>query len=68
MQNSLKTVLLIVGVILVGYGLYTAFAPETIIDAGPLQVQSKSGLTTQSVITIALGVVALLAAVFSKKK
>ena len=68
MQNSFKTVLLIVGVVLVAYGLYSAFAPQTVIDAGPLQVKGKSGLTTESLITIGLGVVALLAAVLSKKK
>ena len=68
MQNSLKTVLMVAGVILIAYGLYTAFVPTTLIDAGPLQVKGESGLTTKSITLIGLGVVALLGAVFSKKK
>ncbi len=68
MQNSLKTVLMVVGVILIAYGLYSAFFAQTVVDAGPLQVKSKEGLNTQNIVLIALGVVALLGSVMSKKK
>ena len=47
MNNTLKFVLLIAGVVLIGYGLYTAITPEVSLDAGPLQVQAQ-GDNTQS--------------------
>ena len=69
MKISLKNILLLVGVILIGYGLYTVFSPNTIIDAGPLQVKSNdNSFDTQSVIIIALGVISIAGAILFKKK
>ena len=59
MNNTLKFVLLIAGVVLIGYGLYTAITPEVSLDAGPLQVQAQ-GDNTQSYAMIGLGVLALI--------
>lgn len=58
MNNVLKFVLLIIGVGLVAYGLYTLISPEFSIDAGPLQVQAQ-GDNTQSYAMIAFGILAL---------
>lgn len=69
MKNPLKTTLLLLGIILIGYGLYTVFSPNTIIDAGPIQIKTNdNSFDTQSVIIIALGILSIVGAVFSKKK
>lgn len=59
MNNVLKFVLLIIGIGLIGYGLYDILTPEFSIDAGPLQVESH-GDNTQSYAMIAFGVLALV--------
>lgn len=69
MKNPLKTTLLLLGIILIGYGLYTVFSPNTIIDAGPIQIKTNdNSFDTQSVIIIALGILSIVGAVFYKKK
>lgn len=68
MQNSLKAGLLIAGIALLSFGLYNVFSPDTIIDAGPIQVKAKdNSLEAESIVFISLGVVALLASLFYKK-
>lgn len=67
MNNTLKTVLLIAGIVLIVYGLYTAIAPEVSIDAGPLQVQAQ-GDNTQSYAMIGLGILALIGGIAFKKR
>lgn len=59
MNNVLKFVLLIIGVGLIGYGLYTLITPEFTIDAGPLQVEAQ-GDNTQSYAMIAFGFLSLI--------
>ncbi len=59
MNNVLKIVLLIIGVGLIGYGLYTLITPEFAIDAGPLKVKAQ-GDNTQSYAMIAFGILALI--------
>jgi len=59
MNNVLKFVLLIIGIGLIGYGLYDILTPECSIDAGPLQVEAH-GDNTQSYAMIAFGVLALV--------
>ncbi|UOB18187.1 hypothetical protein [Abyssalbus ytuae] len=69
MKNPLKTILLIVGVVLIAYGLYTVFAPDAVIDAGPLHVEaSDNSIDTKSILIIGIGVLAFLGAMFYKKK
>lgn len=59
MNNVLKIVLLIIGIGLIGYGLYTLITPEFAIDAGPLKVKAQ-GDNTQSYAMIAFGILALI--------
>jgi len=59
MNNVLKFVLLIIGIGLIGYGLYDILTPEFSIDAGPLQVEAH-GDNTQSYAMIVFGVLALV--------
>jgi hypothetical protein len=67
MNNTLKFVLLIAGVVLIGYGLYTAITPEVSLDAGPLQVQAQ-GDNTQSYAMIGLGILALIGCIAFRKR
>ena len=67
MNNVLKFVLLIIGVGLVGYGLYTLITPEFAIDAGPIQVEAH-GDNTQSYAMIAFGILSLIGGLAFKKR
>lgn len=67
MSDTLKIVLLIVGVLLVGYGFYTLFTPEVIMEAGPLKVEAQ-GDKTQSYAMIGLGILALIGGIAFRKK
>ena len=58
-KNLLKIVLIIIGVLLIGYGLYTLFTPEVIMQAGPLKVEAQ-GDKTQSYAMIGFGILALI--------
>ena len=58
MNKTIKTVLLIVGVILLGYGIYTMVVPETQVSIGDLDLIEAQD-NTNSYITIALGIVAV---------
>lgn len=59
MNNTLKIVLLVIGVALIGYGLYTLITPEVSLEAGPLNVQVQ-GDHTQSYAMIGLGILSLI--------
>lgn len=67
MNNVLKIVLLVVGVGLIGYGLYTLITPEFAIDAGPLQVEAQ-GDKTQPIAMIAFGILALIGGLAFNKR
>ena len=64
---TLKIVLLIVGILLVIYGLYTLFTPEVSMQAGPLKIEAQ-GDNTQAYAMIGLGILALIGgAAFGKR-
>ena len=67
-MKILRTVLLIVGVLLICFGLYNAFVPQQVLDIGPLEVSAKEGLSNQTLGMIGLGVLALAGAVFVKNR
>ena len=67
-MKILKLILIIVGVILIAFGLYNAFVPQEVLDIGPLEVSAKEGLSNQTLGMIGLGVVALIAGAFLKNK
>ncbi|MDO1500475.1 hypothetical protein Q2T40_10080 [Winogradskyella maritima] len=66
MNKTVKTVLLVAGVVLLGYGIYTMVVPEASMSVGPLSVEAQDN--TNAYITIGLGVVALLASLLGGKK
>ncbi len=67
MNNTLKIVLLVVGIALIAYGLYTLITPEFSLDAGPLQVEAQ-GDNTQSYAMIAFGILALIGGMAFRKR
>lgn len=67
-MKVLKIVLVVVGLILVIAGLYQAFVPQEIVDIGPLEVDAKEGFTGQTIAMVALGVAALVAGAYLKKR
>ncbi|MFD0991508.1 hypothetical protein ACFQ1R_15520 [Mariniflexile jejuense] len=67
MNKGVKSILIIVGVVLLGYGIYTMIIPETQISIGDLDLVEKQD-NTNAYITIGLGLVALLISFFGGKK
>ena len=67
-MKILKVVLLIVGVVLIVFGLYNAFVPQQVLDIGPLEVNAKEGLTNQTLGMIGIGVLALIAGALLKNR
>jgi len=66
-MKILRVVLMIVGIALIIFGLYNAFAPQTVLDLGPLEVNKKDGLTNQTLGMIAIGVLAIIAGAMIKR-
>lgn len=60
MNKSIKSILMIVGIVLIGYGIYTIVVPETILSIGSLDVKAKDTNNNNSYIMIGLGIAALL--------
>lgn len=67
-MKILKIVLLLVGVVLISFGLYSAFVPQEVLDIGPLEVSSKEGLSNQTLGMIGIGVLALIAGALLKNR
>ena len=66
MNKSVKTILLVVGIGLLGYGIYTLIAPEASVSIGGLSMEAQDN--TNSYITIALGLGALALSFLGGKK
>lgn len=64
MKNTLKTVLLLLGILLSLYGLLSLFYPELLM----LEILSSSDNTKQAVAILALGVLTLLSGLGFKKR
>jgi len=67
MNNVLKFVLLIIGIGLIGYGVYQLITPEFSIDAGPLQVEAH-GDNSQSYAMIVFGILSLIGGLAFRKR
>lgn len=66
MTKNVKLILLIVGIVLIVYGIYTMIAPEASVSIGGLSVEAQDN--TDSYITIALGLVAVVLSYVGGKK
>ncbi|CAH8281696.1 hypothetical protein EV196_104123 [Mariniflexile fucanivorans] len=67
MNKSIKLIFLIVGVVLLGYGIYTMIIPETQISIGDLDLVEAQN-NTDAYITIGLGLLALLISFLGSRK
>ncbi len=66
MNKTVKMILLIVGIILIGYGIYTMIAPEASVSVGGMSVEAQDN--NDSYITIGLGLVAVVLSFLGGKK
>ena len=66
MNKSIKMILLVVGIVLIAYGVYTMIAPEASVSIGGIGVEAQDN--TNSYITIALGIVAAAISLLGGKK
>ena len=66
MNKTIKSVLLILGIVLLGYGIYTLISPEASFSLGPLNAEVQDN--NNAYITIGIGVVVLLISLFAGKK
>lgn len=66
MNKTIKSVLLIAGILLIGYGVYTMIQPEAQISIGDVNLVKVQD-NNDSYITISLGIVAVFLALFKGK-
>lgn len=66
MNKAIKTILMVVGIILLVYGIYTLIAPETSVGIGDLKIETQDN--TNAYITIVLGLVSLTLGYLGGKK
>ncbi len=66
MNKTIKTVLLVVGVILLAYGIYTMVVPETKVAIGDVSLIETQD-NTNSYITIGLGIAAVVLSLIKGK-
>jgi nitric oxide reductase large subunit len=66
MNSKVKMILLVVGVLLLGYGIYTLITPEASMDLGVIKAEVQDN--NDSYITIALGLVAIVLSRVGGKK
>lgn len=67
MQNTLKIVLLLLGIALMGYGLYTVLFPHISLDDGDSKISAKAD-QTQSFAMVCLGILTFVCGLAFKKK
>jgi len=67
MKNTLKIVLLLVGAVLIGYGIYTLIFPHISLDNGTEKVIAESD-STQSFAMICLGTLSLVCGIAFRKR
>ena len=66
MNKTIKMILLIAGVGLLGYGIYLLVMPETSLDLGIVDIETQDN--KNAYITIVLGLLALAISFFCWKK
>lgn len=66
MNKSIKMILVVVGAVLLGYGLYTFIAPEAVVSIGSVDL-IKTQDNSASYLPIGLGLVLLFIGLLGKK-
>lgn len=67
MNKTIKTVVLVAGIVILGYGIYTLIQPEAQVSIGDVALV-KAQDNTNSYITMAIGIVAIALSSFAGKK
>ncbi len=67
MSKSFRSIVLIAGIVILAYGVYTLVQPETQVSVGDVDL-IKVQDNTNSYITIAVGVIAIALSSFAGKK
>ncbi len=67
MNRTIKSILLVVGIILLAYGIYNMVIPETQISVGDLDIVEEQD-NTNAYITIAFGLLAVVLSLIKGKK
>ncbi|MBG7611924.1 hypothetical protein IU405_06655 [Polaribacter sp. BAL334] len=67
MNRTIKSILLIIGIALTFYGIYTLVIPETQISIGEIDLVKVQD-NTNSYITIGIGLVAIVLSLINPKK
>ena len=66
MHKIIQAILLIVGVILIGYGVYTMITPEVSMDLGIVEAEVQDN--DNAYITIGLGIASVVLSLLGSKK
>jgi len=66
MNNTIKKVLLVIGLALIIYGIYMIIAPETSIGIGDFSIEAQDN--SNAYFIVAGGLIALLIGVVAKSK
>nr|WP_298990525.1 hypothetical protein [uncultured Polaribacter sp.] len=66
MNKNIKTILLVVGIILLAYGFYTMVVPETKVAVGDVSLVEAQD-NTNAYIAIALGILAVVLSLIKGK-
>ncbi|HEX9826751.1 MAG TPA: hypothetical protein VGA80_09155 [Flavobacteriaceae bacterium] len=66
MHKAIQAILLIVGVILIGYGIYTMITPEASIDLGIVEAEVQDD--NNAYITIGLGIASVVLSLLASRK
>ena len=67
MNKNIKTILLVVGIILLAYGFYTMVVPETKVAVGDVSLVEAQD-NTNAYIAIALGILAVVFSLIKRSK
>ena len=66
MQKIIQGILLLVGVILIGYGIYTMITPEASVDLGIVEAEIQDD--NDAYTTIGLGIASVVLSLLASRK
>jgi hypothetical protein len=66
MHKAIQSILLLVGIILIGYGIYTMITPEATVDLGIVETEVQDN--NNAYITIGLGIASVVLSLLAGRK
>ena len=66
MHKAIQGILLLVGIILIGYGIYTMITPEATVDLGIVETEVQDN--NNAYITIGLGIASVVLSLLASRK